>query len=112
MLMIIEVLSGISVIPLKFQVTGFKLVSWMARRGAQKKGKPKNEGKSAEVTENKCRKNISLSFCAEVIENKCTYSFPQNMLMKNKGVIENKASVARPASPHFYPLCTKACVFC
>jgi hypothetical protein len=46
-------------IPLKFHVNGFKQVSWMARRGAQKKGKPKNEGKSAEVDENKCRKNVS-----------------------------------------------------
>jgi hypothetical protein len=40
-------------ISLKFQVTGFKQVSRMALDGAAKKGEPKNEGKSAEVDENK-----------------------------------------------------------
>jgi len=34
---------------------------------------------------------------------KSTYSFPQNMFMKNKRVIENEASVARPASPQSAP---------
>jgi hypothetical protein len=77
----------------------------------QKKGNLKNEGKSAEVTENKCRKNLTLSFCAELTENTCTYSFPQNMLMKNKGVIENEASVARPAGPHFCTFYAKTRVF-
>jgi hypothetical protein len=104
MLMIIKAVSGISMIPLKFQVTDFKLVSWTARHGApQKKGDPKNEGKSLDVVENTCRKNVSFWPCVEVNENKCTYSFPQNMLMKNKGVIENEAGVARPASPQFVP---------
>jgi hypothetical protein len=75
------------VIPLEFQVTGFKLVSWIARQGAAKKrGAPRNEGISLDVVENTCRKNVSLSSCVDVDENKCTYSFPQNMLMKNKGV--------------------------
>jgi hypothetical protein len=41
----------------------------------QKKGEPKNEGKSAEVGENKCRKNVTLSFCAEVIGNKVLIVF-------------------------------------
>jgi hypothetical protein len=91
-------------IPSKSQVPGFKLVSWTTRHDAPpKKGGPKNEGISLDVVENKCRKNVTLRSCVDIIENTRTYSFPQNMLMKNKRVIENEASVARPASPLFVP---------
>jgi len=64
MLMIIKWLVIFPMIPLNFQVIGFKLVSRITRDGAARKsGDPKNEGKSLEVIENKCRKNVSLYSC-------------------------------------------------
>ena len=66
-----------------------KPVSIIGLQGGSQKGGIKNEGKSAEVIENKCRKNVSSWPWAEVTENKAIYSFPQNMLMKRNGVIEN-----------------------
>jgi hypothetical protein len=41
----------------------------LGRVALQKKGESKNEGKSAEVAENKCRKDVSLASCADVVEN-------------------------------------------
>ncbi len=46
---------------------------WFGDR--KKKGAPKNEGKYAEVVENKCRKNVSFLVCAEVYENKALIIF-------------------------------------
>jgi hypothetical protein len=40
-----------------------QIVSWFSGDGAdQKKRGPQNEGKSSDVVENKCRKNVSLCF--------------------------------------------------
>jgi hypothetical protein len=50
------------------QVIENKYVIKIGGRGAPKKGEPKNEGKSVEVIENKCRKNVSFWLCVDVIE--------------------------------------------
>jgi hypothetical protein len=48
------------VLRLNRQVIEIKPVNMIVLNDASKKGDSKNEGKSVEVIENKCRKNVSL----------------------------------------------------
>jgi hypothetical protein len=52
----------------KCQAIEFKSINWIALNGGRKKGESENEGKSTEVVENKCRRNVSFRPCTEVIE--------------------------------------------
>jgi hypothetical protein len=49
------------------------LVDYPVGRVTKKRG-PQNEGKSHDIIENKCRKNVSLGLCHDVDENKIVIS--------------------------------------
>jgi hypothetical protein len=51
-----------------------ELVDSAATRLTKKRG-PQNEGKSHDVVENKCRKNVTLQVCHDVAENKLVNGF-------------------------------------
>jgi hypothetical protein len=67
--MIIKALSDMAELRPCFQAIELKRVNFSCDGRAKKRG-IKFEGKSAEVIENTCRKNVNFCACAEVTEDK------------------------------------------